>query len=411
MGHSLPSFPQRLCGLWHMYQRCTRTDSTKIGQQDGNWMKEHRLHIHPQQQVWFSVQLTPEFCGARSAHVVAHHVYTNLGTQHLKCVQTPACLLGAADQDQASRRGARCPKISPVLPGNQRCKHPSLRSPIRWLAGCTAGLRAEKHDEVPTPFSPQPRVKTELPGSACGSRSHPSPAAGRRGPGARRPERTGAVARPGAAARPGAVPPLQPLEQPWPCWERLSRSGWRVCRSVCELVGRAAMQRWRLLVLPVLLTVLLSVRGEDDFSLGDALLEDDFDLSHALGPDDPKPRPPANPRDTDNPKQDQPKGSDTFDDSDLLDGNFPKGGSDGSGSNDRKGPTPNDGQEEQASPGAIAGIISAVGAAVIGTVSSFIAYQKKKLCFKQSADEENVNMQSHRGAQSEPPVQRTLLEN
>ncbi|XP_032909187.1 CD99 antigen isoform X2 [Catharus ustulatus] len=186
------------------------------------------------------------------------------------------------------------------------------------------------------------------------------------------------------------------------------------------------MRRWRLLVLPALLAVLLSVRGQDDFSLGDALLEettkkppvtqktpsdlDDLDLTHALGPDDPKPLPPANPRDTDNPKQDQPKGSGTFDDSDLVDGHLPKGGSDDRGSNERKGPTPNNGQEEPASPGAIAGIISAVGAAVIGTVSSFIAYQKKKLCFKQS-DEENVNMQSHRGAQSEPPVQRTLLEN
>lgn len=63
-----------------------------------------------------------------------------------------------------------------------------------------------------------------------------------------------------------------------------------------------------------------------------------------------------------------------------------------------------------ASQGAIAGIVSAVVATVIGAVSSFIAYQKKKLCFKQS-DEENVNMESHRGAQSEPPVQRTLLEN
>ncbi|XP_057267948.1 CD99 antigen [Pezoporus wallicus] len=65
----------------------------------------------------------------------------------------------------------------------------------------------------------------------------------------------------------------------------------------------------------------------------------------------------------------------------------------------------------QGSQGAIAGIVSAVVATVIGAVSSFIAYQKKKLCFKQSADEENVNMESHRGAQSEPPVQRTLLEN
>ncbi|XP_058717621.1 CD99 antigen isoform X1 [Poecile atricapillus] len=187
------------------------------------------------------------------------------------------------------------------------------------------------------------------------------------------------------------------------------------------------MRRWTLLLLPVLVAVLISVRGQDDFSLEDAFLEgstkkplvtqktpssdpDDFDLLHALDSDDPKPQPPANPRDTDNPKRDRPKGSDTFDDSDLLDGNSPKGGSDGSGSNERKGPTPKTGQEE-ASPGAIAGIVSAVGAALIGTVSSFIAYQKKKLCFKQSADEENVNMESHRGAQSEPPVQRTLLEN
>lgn len=36
-----------------------------------------------------------------------------------------------------------------------------------------------------------------------------------------------------------------------------------------------------------------------------------------------------------------------------------------------------------ASPGAIAGIVSAVAATAIGAVSSFIAYQKKKLCFKQ----------------------------
>ncbi|XP_039912944.1 CD99 antigen isoform X2 [Hirundo rustica] len=187
------------------------------------------------------------------------------------------------------------------------------------------------------------------------------------------------------------------------------------------------MRRCTLLLLPVLLAVLVSVRGQDDFSLGDALLEestkkplatqktpssnlDDFDLIHALDPDDSKPHPPANPKDTDNPKRDQPKGSDTFDDSDLWDGDLPRGGSDGSGSNERKGPTPKTGQEEEASPGAIAGIISAVAGSAVAAVSGFIAYQKKKLCFKQS-DEENVNMESHRGAQSEPPVQRTLLEN
>ncbi|KAM6316784.1 CD99 antigen [Aegotheles albertisi] len=99
-----------------------------------------------------------------------------------------------------------------------------------------------------------------------------------------------------------------------------------------------------------------------------------------------------------------------FDDLDLIDGSLPKGGSDGSGSNERRDPGPNSGEETESSQGAIAGIVSAVVATVIGAVSSFIAYQKKKLCFKQS-DEENVNMESHRGAQSEPPVQRTLLEN
>ncbi|XP_009067675.1 PREDICTED: CD99 antigen, partial [Acanthisitta chloris] len=144
----------------------------------------------------------------------------------------------------------------------------------------------------------------------------------------------------------------------------------------------------------------------DDFSLSDAL--DDFDLEHALHPDDPKPHPPANPRDTDNPKRNEPKDTGTFDDADLFDGNLPKGGGDSSGSNDRKGPAPNDGQAEEASPGALAGIVGAVAATVIGAVSSFIAYQKKKLCFKQSADEENVNMDSHRGAQSEPPGKRRI---
>ncbi|XP_074990008.1 CD99 antigen-like isoform X4 [Calonectris borealis] len=173
------------------------------------------------------------------------------------------------------------------------------------------------------------------------------------------------------------------------------------------------MRRWRLLPLVVLLAVLVPVKGNfDDLSLEDALEEplppqkptpsdfDDFSLEHALQPDDPKPGPPANPRDTGN-----------LDDSDLYDGSLPKGGGDGSGSNERKGPSPNNGEEAEASQGAIAGIVSAVVATVIGAVSSFIAYQKKKLCFKQSADEENVNMESHRGAQSEPPVQRTLLEN
>ncbi|XP_061854584.1 CD99 antigen [Colius striatus] len=187
---------------------------------------------------------------------------------------------------------------------------------------------------------------------------------------------------------------------------------------------------WHCSLLPVavLVTLLGSVRGDyDDFNLGDALGEatkpppprktpapdfNDFNLEDAFSPNDPKPGPPANPRDTDNPKQNpsgHPKDSGKIEDSDLLD-DSPKGGGGGSGSNERRGSGPSNDEGTEASQGAIAGIVSAVLATVVGAVSSFIAYQKKKLCFKQS-DEENVNMESHRGAQSEPPVQRTLLEN
>ncbi|KAM7129719.1 uncharacterized protein J5F26_011505 isoform 3-T3 [Ciconia maguari] len=180
------------------------------------------------------------------------------------------------------------------------------------------------------------------------------------------------------------------------------------------------MRRWRLLPLVVLLALLVPVRGNlDDLSLQDALETtkkpppsrkppasdtgnlDDLSLQDALETTKKPPpsrKPPAS--DTDVGKQGppaHPKDTGNLDDSDLYDGSLPKGGGDGSGG--------------KASQGAVAGIVSAVVATVIGAVSSFIAYQKKKLCFKQSADEENVNMESHRGAQSEPPVQRTLLEN
>ncbi|NXB39962.1 C99L2 protein, partial [Eulacestoma nigropectus] len=77
-----------------------------------------------------------------------------------------------------------------------------------------------------------------------------------------------------------------------------------------------------------------------------------------------------------------------FNDLDLLDGDLPKGGSDGSGSNGKIAGFLRNVYKHlwffSASQGAIAGIISAVAATVIGAVSSFIAYQKKKLCFKQS---------------------------
>ncbi|NXF71805.1 C99L2 protein, partial [Sclerurus mexicanus] len=74
-----------------------------------------------------------------------------------------------------------------------------------------------------------------------------------------------------------------------------------------------------------------------------------------------------------------------IDDADLFDGSLPKGGGDGSGSNGKlEGCALYCSYGRLTSQGAIAGIVSAVAATVIGAVSSFIAYQKKKLCFKQS---------------------------
>ncbi|XP_065597340.1 CD99 antigen isoform X2 [Cyrtonyx montezumae] len=142
---------------------------------------------------------------------------------------------------------------------------------------------------------------------------------------------------------------------------------------------------------------------------------DGFNLEDAFLPSS-KPDLPAKPKDSDNPRPatpEKPRDSGGFDDSDLFGGDSPReggGGGSSSGGTGERDSVSNKGGDGEASQGAIAGIVSAVAATAIGAVSSFIAYQKKKLCFKQS-DEENVNMDSHRGAQSEPPVQRTLLEN
>uniref|UniRef100_A0A8V0X907 CD99 molecule (chicken D blood group) n=1 Tax=Gallus gallus TaxID=9031 RepID=A0A8V0X907_CHICK len=158
------------------------------------------------------------------------------------------------------------------------------------------------------------------------------------------------------------------------------------------------------LLLAALLALLAPVRGATVKPVSPQKPPSDdygFNLEDALQPNNPRPATPVKPRE-----------SDTFDDSDLFDGDLPRegGGGGSSGGNGEGDSVSNKGGDGEASQGAIAGIVSAVAATAIGAVSSFIAYQKKKLCFKQS-DEENVNMDSHRGAQSEPPVQRTLLEN
>ncbi|XP_066478214.1 CD99 antigen-like isoform X1 [Tiliqua scincoides] len=140
--------------------------------------------------------------------------------------------------------------------------------------------------------------------------------------------------------------------------------------------------------------------GGGDFDLGDAVLgEDDSKKQATAAP------PPPNPGSHGN-------NGDAFSDLDLTDGKpLPDKPGGGRASNPSGGGHDSDSKNENAegSQGMLAGIISSVVVAIVGAASSFIAYQKKKLCFKQS-DQENVNMENQQGIHAEPPVQRTLLQ-
>ncbi|XP_027681413.2 CD99 antigen [Chelonia mydas] len=158
------------------------------------------------------------------------------------------------------------------------------------------------------------------------------------------------------------------------------------------------MQRGRLTLLVSLAFLLLHVRGEDDFNLEDAL-----DVGPTKKPDSATKKPELDGHPNPQPGSEDNTGG-NFKDEDLLDGKLPP---EKRGEGDTN---PKSGGEAEASQGVIPGIISAVVVAVVGAVSSFIAYQKKKLCFKASGDQENVNMENQQGAHAEPPVQRTLLQ-
>ncbi|KAM3590466.1 uncharacterized protein V6R79_010324 [Siganus canaliculatus] len=72
-----------------------------------------------------------------------------------------------------------------------------------------------------------------------------------------------------------------------------------------------------------------------------------------------------------------------------------------------------DNNEVTAEVGTIAGIVSAVAMALVGAVSSYISYQKKKLCFgiQQSLNTDMVKAENPETVvATEPQVQRTLLE-
>ncbi|KAF6090154.1 CD99 molecule (Xg blood group) [Phyllostomus discolor] len=159
-------------------------------------------------------------------------------------------------------------------------------------------------------------------------------------------------------------------------------------------------------VLALLLFCLLNalVSAQDDFDLSDAVDDtekiptptpkkptsgDDFTLEDALpggGHDDPMR--PGPPKPKPNPNPHHPGSSGGFSDSDLVD-------------------QTSGGGEPQ---GVVPGIIGAVVVAVAGAISSFIAYQKKKLCFKENTDQADINMETNRTVNAEPLVQQTIIE-
>ncbi|XP_031647670.1 CD99 antigen-like protein 2 isoform X8 [Oncorhynchus kisutch] len=69
--------------------------------------------------------------------------------------------------------------------------------------------------------------------------------------------------------------------------------------------------------------------------------------------------------------------------------------------------------DTMAETGTIAGIISAIGLALVGAVTSYVSYQKKKLCFsiQQSLNADLVKTDNPDAVvATEPQVQQTLLE-
>ncbi|XP_016328668.1 CD99 antigen-like protein 2 isoform X6 [Sinocyclocheilus anshuiensis] len=143
----------------------------------------------------------------------------------------------------------------------------------------------------------------------------------------------------------------------------------------------------------------------------------DLDLEDALNPDN----------DIRGKGKDSGKGGSQFSDDDLVDvgsdnsykpdkGKGGRGGSSG-GSSDRNGGSDldpaDDSYDTMAETGTIAGIVSAVAMALVGAVSSYISYQKKKLCFsiQQSLNADMVKADAPDAVVAqEPQVQQTLLQ-
>ncbi|XP_041115158.1 CD99 antigen-like protein 2 isoform X2 [Polyodon spathula] len=132
-----------------------------------------------------------------------------------------------------------------------------------------------------------------------------------------------------------------------------------------------------------------------------------FDLSDALGGGDSQPKDPD--------RRPVPGGTNTGGDfglddlKDAVDGGYKpddnKGRRAGGSSDTNAG-----GDVQGAGSGQLAGIISAVGMAVVGAASGYFAYQKKKLCFKiQGGGAANVNQTNQRGNQPDAHLFSNLL--
>ncbi|XP_029502921.2 CD99 antigen-like protein 2 isoform X1 [Oncorhynchus nerka] len=213
---------------------------------------------------------------------------------------------------------------------------------------------------------------------------------------------------------------------------------------------------WSLFLVVSLLTVKALSQNSDGFDLSDAL--DDVSIATAATPKPveragadeeitPTKAPPKAPA-TKAPSHKPKPPSDEFDLSDALDPNNDIGGKDknkgqadkgiGGGGRGDRAPNnrggngggsfsdddlldfgkddpynPDKGKDTMAETGTIAGIISAIGLALVGAVTSYVSYQKKKLCFsiQQSLNADLVKTDNPDAVvATEPQVQQTLLE-
>ncbi|XP_042196541.1 CD99 antigen-like protein 2 isoform X7 [Callorhinchus milii] len=137
--------------------------------------------------------------------------------------------------------------------------------------------------------------------------------------------------------------------------------------------------------------------GDDDFDLADALDDgnDKYNKGGKGGKEEPS---------VPGSKGKENGGGSDFSDQDLDD--TVNGGGYNPDKKKSGGNTPSDDQNpgQDMPPATIAGITSGLAVAVLGAVSSFIAYQKKQLCFKIQDYVKGGNLQS------EPPVEGNLLQ-